>query len=164
MLVSIQKVRLKSDFVLTYLHALLSSTVSAIQRMRTCAPDVQIDAHVCPCRQIRAVNAGLLHHRESGLIPCAEGLRENYWLLASVSRSRCRWESQPRWRLAREGGGRAAGPGGTGEPVRCCHNGWHSQRAVHQWVLPYAVMRRSICKQQRQGWKTKCAVNVSRKS
>lgn len=170
MLVSIQKVRLKSDFVLTYLHALLSSTVSAIQRMRTCAPNEQIDAHVHPCRQIRAVNAGLLHHRESGLIPCAEGLRENYWLLASVSRSHCcRWASQPRWCLAREAGREEGERRGRGAPGSQCAaatmagtvRGPFTSGYCHtQWCEEAYASNRG----KGETRKTKCAVNISRKS
>ena len=59
MLVSIQKVRLKSNFMLIYLDALLSSTVRAIQHMCMCAQHVQINAHVHLYMQIRAVNVGL---------------------------------------------------------------------------------------------------------
>lgn len=86
MLVSVPEVRLKSDFMLIYLDTLVSSTVRAyVYACPTCT-----DAHVRTYVQIRAVNAGLLHHKEGGLIPCTESLCENYWVLASVSRSRRR--------------------------------------------------------------------------
>lgn len=143
MLVNIQKVRLKSDFMLIYLDALLCLTVRAIQHVYMCAQQIQMDAHVHPYMQIRAVKVGLLDYRKSGLVLCTEGLCENYWLLASVSRSRCcRWGSQPRWCFHRRGEGRVRGPGG----------GWHRGATVAGTVGAITQRCKEKCKQQSQGW------------
>lgn len=144
--------------MLICLDALLSSTVRAIQHMCMCAQHVWMHVYI--------------HTWKSEQLTwdyyTAEKVVWFHTLKACVRITGC-WHQSPGLVVVDEGvslngawhgrdGGREEGrrePSRTGGTMWLLPQRLAQSGAIHQWVLPYAVMRSSICKQQRQGWKKK---------